>query len=151
MADADVENLLSGFAPAVRDLAVAARRRVRELLPGAAEEVDAKDRLLGYSFIPGTYKGLVIAIAPQRDYVNLMFATGAQLAANGLDAAGLLEGTGKRARHVKVRSPEVLDDPALRRLIEAAAECTPRDKERSPNPRAAGGARRPSPGRRGTA
>jgi hypothetical protein len=122
MSETQIEALLAGFDPAVRALALAARRRVRELLPGAVEEVDVRDGLLGYSFIPGTYKGLIVAIAPQRGYVNLMFAKGAELR----DEHGLLEGTGKRARHVKLRDRERLDDPALRHLIAAAAERTPR-------------------------
>lgn len=41
-------------------------------------------------------------------------------------ADGLLEGTGKVARHIKIRTPERLDEPGVRRLIEAAAARTPR-------------------------
>jgi hypothetical protein len=37
------------------------------------------------------------------------------------DPAGLLEGTGKNLRHVKVKSLDDLRNPALRKLIEAAA------------------------------
>jgi hypothetical protein len=37
------------------------------------------------------------------------------------DAAGLLEGTGKNVRHRKLRTAEDLKEPALRKLIEAAA------------------------------
>ena len=37
------------------------------------------------------------------------------------DPAGLLEGTGKILRHVKLRTAEDVSEPALKKLIEAAA------------------------------
>jgi len=37
------------------------------------------------------------------------------------DPEGLLEGTGKNLRHVKLRTAEDLQEPAVRKLIEAAA------------------------------
>jgi hypothetical protein len=49
-------------------------------------------------------------------HANVGFFHGATLA----DPAGLLEGTGKRMRHVKLRPGKELDDDALRDLIAAA-------------------------------
>jgi len=49
-------------------------------------------------------------------HVNVGFFQGAALA----DPAGLLEGTGKRMRHVKLRPGEAVDEAALRGLIQAA-------------------------------
>lgn len=46
-------------------------------------------------------------------HANVGFFNGAMLA----DPAGLLEGTGKRMRHVKLRPGEPLDEDALRDLI----------------------------------
>src|SRR5579862_953357 len=43
------------------------------------------------------------------------------------DPAGLLEGTGKSLRHVKVKSAEDLSKPALRALIRAAASLNRKD------------------------
>ena len=51
-----------------------------------------------------------------RSHVNVGFFHGAALP----DPAGLLEGTGKFMRHVKVRAGAVTNGSALRRLIEAA-------------------------------
>ncbi len=51
-----------------------------------------------------------------RSHVNIGFFQGASLA----DPAGLLEGTGKRMRHVKLRWGVPVDDVALAALIEAA-------------------------------
>jgi hypothetical protein len=49
-------------------------------------------------------------------HVNVGFFRGAELA----DPDGLLEGTGKFMRHVKLRPGQRVDDAALRRLIHAA-------------------------------
>lgn len=51
-----------------------------------------------------------------RAHVNVGFFRGAELA----DPNGLLEGTGKLMRHVKLRSDRQVDAAALERLIEAA-------------------------------
>ena len=60
-------------------------------------------------------------------HVNVGFFRGAELS----DPAGLLEGTGKRMRHVKVRLGAKVNRAALRALIDAAyvdikARLTPR-------------------------
>jgi hypothetical protein len=49
-------------------------------------------------------------------HVNVGFFRGAELA----DPDGLLEGTGKFMRHVKLRPGQPVDDAALRKLIHAA-------------------------------
>jgi hypothetical protein len=49
-------------------------------------------------------------------HVNIGFFHGAMLA----DPAGLLEGSGKRMRHVKLRWAQPVNDAALRELIAAA-------------------------------
>ena len=51
-----------------------------------------------------------------KTHVNVGFFRGAALA----DPAGLLEGTGKRMRHVKLRWGEQVDEAALGALIAAA-------------------------------
>jgi len=122
--DEAVAHLLAPCDPVVRKLATKARALVRELIPDAQEEVDSAAKLIGYSYLPETYKGLILAIALQRSYVNLMFSKGVELMA--VDPDGLLEGTGKLARHIKVRTPERLEMPQVRELIKEAAARTPR-------------------------
>ena len=51
-----------------------------------------------------------------KDHVNVGFFFGALLK----DPAGLLEGTGKRGRHVKLRPGREVDSAALDELVEAA-------------------------------
>ncbi|MBI5671023.1 MAG: DUF1801 domain-containing protein [Chloroflexi bacterium] len=54
---------------------------------------------------------------PYQNHVNLGFARGVSLP----DPAGLLEGTGKKARHVKLRTAEDVDNLAVRELLEAGS------------------------------
>lgn len=116
--------LLAAYGAEVRDLATKSVALIHEVAPNAVLEVDAAAKLLGFTFIPGTYRGLIVAVSLQKGYVNIMFSKGVELAE--LDPTGLLEGTGKQARHVKVCSAELLDAPGLRTLIQAAAARTPR-------------------------
>jgi hypothetical protein len=51
-----------------------------------------------------------------KEHVNVGFFFGALLP----DPAGLLEGTGKRGRHVKLRPGREIDSAALARLVSAA-------------------------------
>jgi hypothetical protein len=51
-----------------------------------------------------------------KDHVNVGFFRGAELP----DANGLLEGTGKFMRHVKLWPGQKIDDAALRKLVQAA-------------------------------
>jgi hypothetical protein len=50
-----------------------------------------------------------------------MFSKGTELP----DPEGLLEGTGKRARHVKLRSIGDVDRPGVRALVMEAGRATP--------------------------
>jgi hypothetical protein len=111
----EFDRFLAPFAPVVQGLARRARDLVLAAMPDAVEQFDPSERLIGYGF-DRTYRGLVCGIALQRGYVNLMFARGAELP----DPAGLLTGTGKRARHVKIQRPADLASPALAALLEAA-------------------------------
>ncbi|MGP3956264.1 DUF1801 domain-containing protein [Nonomuraea sp. 3N208] len=119
-----VDQLLESCSPAVRALALAAQALIEEAVPDAVVEVDPSARLIAYTFQPGTYKGLVTAIALHKAHLNIMFSRGVELQKE--DPGGLLEGTGKAARHIKVAEVDRLSDPEVRRLIEASARITPR-------------------------
>lgn len=111
----DLDAFLATCALDVRDLARRSRDLIRAVMPDAIEQFDAPARLIAYG-TDRTYRGLICGIALQKSYVNLMFARGAALP----NPAGLLTGTGKRVRHVKIQRPEDLASPALRALLEAA-------------------------------
>ncbi|MEP7294466.1 MAG: DUF1801 domain-containing protein, partial [Chloroflexota bacterium] len=85
--------------------------------PELIEQIDVPGKLIGYGW-DTTYKGTVCVIMPLKESVNLGFARGASLN----DPDKLLEGTGKRARHVKFKSAEAMDQPAVQELLEAAVK-----------------------------
>ena len=61
-------------------------------------------------------------VSPQKAHVNLGFFYGADLP----DPSGLLEGTGKLLRHVKLRSPADVRNPALLTLLRKASRHLPK-------------------------
>jgi hypothetical protein len=121
---AEIADLLAPCSPDVRQIALDLCALVRDVVPDATEEVDPSAKLVAFTFIPGTYKGLFVAVALHRSHVNLMFSKGVELL--DVDTSGLLEGTGKRARHIKFRDRARVDMPAVRALIASAAERTQR-------------------------
>lgn len=112
---AELDEFLVDYDPAVQQLAIKLRTLLLEVFPNAVEQFDKPAKLIGYGFAK-TYKGLVCAITLQKSYVNLMFSRGTEL----LDPHNLLEGTGKKARHVKIRQLEEIDNPALKELLKIA-------------------------------
>ena len=63
-----------------------------------------------------TMSGWLMYISAHKAHANLGFARGSSMP----DPDGVIEGTGKNMRHVKVRSVEAAESPAVQRLIEAA-------------------------------
>ena len=119
---APLDALLEDHSLELRGLFMAARDLIQRLVPTAIEEIDLTARLLGYTFKPGTYQGLALAIMPAKKHVSIIFSHGVELVP--MDSASLLEGTGKRARHIKVKTPSRLSDPNVHKLIQAAAAIT---------------------------
>lgn len=108
-----VERLLASRPEPVAELARRLCELALEVYPGAVVTVDGND--IGFGVSTG-YKGLVFVVSPHSQHVNLGIAHGASLP----DPAGLMEGTGKVHRHVKVRHPADLERPELRDLMVAA-------------------------------
>jgi hypothetical protein len=120
MTDADVEHVLMIATPEVRELAERTITMVREVLPpDVVESVDGTD--IGYGWSSG-YKGLVFVVGIHAQWVNLGVADGALLP----DPTHLFHGSGKRHRYVRIATPEDLDKPGLRELLEAAVKAHPR-------------------------
>ena len=116
-----LKDFLASYQPHVQKLALALRALVLNVFPSAIEQVDPPSKIIAYG-TDRTYAGLICAIAPYKAHVNLMFARGAELP----DPEHLLEGTGKRARHVKITARAEVENPALRTLLETAAAKVPR-------------------------
>jgi hypothetical protein len=115
-----VEEFLAPSSPTVRELAMRTRELVRSTMPpGSYEGV----HLGRNSIIYGTSEKMadwMCYIAPFKSRINLGFLRGAELP----DPEGLLEGTGKGLRHVKINRVEEIEKPAIRALLEAALEAT---------------------------
>jgi hypothetical protein len=92
---------LDATAPAVADIARALRMTVLEGFPDAVETFDQADGLLAIG-TGRSMRNFSFAIIPHKAHVNLQLADGVDLP----NADGRIEGTGKRVRHVKVRSVE---------------------------------------------
>ena len=105
---------LDGTAPAVADIARALRLTVIDEFPDAIEWFDAGDGLLAIG-TRHAMRDLLFAIIPHKSWVNLQLADGAALP----NPDGRIEGTGKRIRHVKVRSVEDASAAWLRAVIAA--------------------------------
>ena len=113
--DGLLDQFLAAYTPEVRDLVLRTRALITRLLPGAIEQVDLPSKIIAYGY-GRSYASLICAIALQKSYVNLMFSRGTELP----DPAGLLVGTGKRARHVKLTGVEDVERPEVAALLEAA-------------------------------
>ena len=111
-----VDDFLASYPSDISALARQARLLILDVIPEAIEQVDIPAKLIAYGY-DRTYTGTICGIAMQKSYVNLMFARGTELP----DPDGLLEGTGKKARHVKIRTSDDVSKPAVRALLHAAA------------------------------
>ena len=112
--DAGFSKILEGNAPEVVATAHALRAAVKSAMPDVVEQVDFGNGLLAFGRSMAM-RDLLFAIIPHKSHVNLQLADGADLP----NPNGAIEGTGKRIRHVKVRSVEAASSPAVRNAIDA--------------------------------
>jgi hypothetical protein len=110
-----IETFLAGYSPEVQASSRKLRAMVKSAMPQAQEILVARHNYIGYSFSAST-GDRICYICPMKDYVRLGFMFGTHL----VDPEQMLEGTGKRMRHVKVKTMNDASHPALKRLAEAA-------------------------------
>ena len=118
--EADVERLLAEHTPELQAIERALRVTIRSAFPDAVEHVDFGNKLIAFGRSM-RMRGLLFAIIAHTSWVNLQLADGADLP----DPAGLVEGTGKRIRHVKTRSVEAASSPAVVALNDAQLAARP--------------------------
>jgi hypothetical protein len=102
----------------VQDLARRTRALIKEAMPNVVEVPWPRQRVIGYGVGPKKMSEHYCYIGVYKDHVNLGFNYGAELP----DPEGLLQGSGKLLRHVKIADPEDLSNSALRRLVEVASK-----------------------------
>jgi len=110
------DELMEGVAGEVQAIADSLRKTVYEIHPACVEVVRLGDSAACMGVGPKKMSEAYCYIMPQKDRVNLGFFVGAALP----DPVGLLEGTGKTLRHVKVRSLDEAKSAVLHDLIRAA-------------------------------
>jgi hypothetical protein len=120
---AQLTSLLENKAPAISELYLNTHQLVLNTLPDVIYSVDCKDGMLGYGAKQYGYNGWgMAALAAHSKWISLIFMLGADLE----DPDKLLEGSGKKIRHVKIHSSEQFERKrgALQVLIEAASKLT---------------------------
>ncbi len=112
MADV-VQEFLSNYPEEIRRISAELRDMARKAMPQAHEFLyyDAVTYSLDSSPL-----GRIVYISPMEKYVTVGFLFGAQLS----DQHHLLQGVGKRARHVKIRTLGEAKNPAIKELVRAA-------------------------------
>jgi hypothetical protein len=110
------DEAISGSITDVELIARRLRDLIIEIYPDVVEVPWPNQKIIGYGVGPKKMSQHFCYIAAQREYVNLGFYYGADLP----DPEGLLEGTGKKLRHIKVKEVGMVAQPALRQMIEAS-------------------------------
>ena len=118
--EGDVDRLLGEHPPELQTIERALRTTIRTAFPDAIEQVDFANKLIAFGRSM-KIRGLLFAIIAHKSHVNLQLADGADLP----DPAGLIEGTGKRIRHVKIRSVEAAASPEVGAIIAAQLAARP--------------------------
>ena len=112
------DEILASASPHVRDLAIQTRALIREVMADVVEVPWLKQRIIGYGVGPRKMSEHFCYIGVFKNHVNLGFYYGRELP----DPEGLLRGTGKLLRHVKITKAEDLSNPALRELLKVASK-----------------------------
>ena len=109
-----VSRLLARYPDDVQVLALEATRLIRRLLPGVEEGADSSAGLIAFGFGPG-YKGMVCTLLLSKSGVKIGLVRGSELD----DPRGLLEGSGKVHRYIRMKAEADLRRPGVSALIKA--------------------------------
>ena len=112
------DDLLEITEESLRPIVTALREIIVEVDPDTCEVVRLGDRAATYGVGPRKMLDGYTYILPHKRWVNLGFYQGVDLA----DPEGLLEGTGAKMRHVKIRSMDDVNWTAVRLLVKGALE-----------------------------
>ena len=111
----DLAAFLANYPPDIQTMAYGARALILEVMPNTIELIDPSADLIAFGLDRG-YKGLICGITLFKAHINIMLAQGASLP----DPQGLLKGTGKLARHIKVTQLADLKNSEARALLQNA-------------------------------
>jgi hypothetical protein len=110
------DEVIEHFDPEIQAIARALRTTIASVHDRPVEIAWPRQRIASYGIGPKKMSEHYAYIAPQVAYVNLGFYHGVVLT----DTGGLMEGAGKRLRHIKIRSQADSARKEIRSLLEAA-------------------------------
>jgi len=98
-----IRELLKDKDPDLLEVYLEIHNLILEIFPEITYSIDCKDGMMGYGARQFGYDGWgMAALAAHKNWVSLMFMLGVDLE----DPEEVLEGTGKKMRHIKVKSIE---------------------------------------------
>ncbi len=109
--------------PETKKLATALRKLISEVYPKVVEVPWPKLQVIGYGIGPKKSTEHFCYIGLYGEHINLGFNYGLALP----DPDKLLEGAGKKFRHVKIKTLVDVEHPGLRKLLQTAVK----ERERS--------------------
>jgi hypothetical protein len=120
LTDAQLRALIDQRPPEIAALAKKVLATMRKRLAGSTELIYDKKNSLVIGFCSTDRASNVInSIATYTRWINLYFFEGGSLP----DPEGLLQGTGAMVRSIRITDAKQLDNPAVKALIAAAADC----------------------------
>lgn len=109
-------DLLQLASEPLRPVMESVRALILEIHPDAYEVVRLGEKAASYGWGPRKMIDGYAYIMPFRSWVNLGFFQGTSL----MDPHGLLEGTGAKLRHIKLRRVHDTEQPSVQALVEEA-------------------------------
>lgn len=110
------EDILSSATPEIRRICKALRKQIQAMDADNIEIVWPRQRIASYGVGPKKMSEHYVYVAPMKQHVNLGFYHGVTLA----DPNSLLDGTGKRLRHIKIYTIDDTERTDIHKLIRAA-------------------------------
>ena len=110
------DDLLIGCGPEIQAITKALKSAITARHSDLLEIVWPRMKIASYGIGPKKMSEHHVYIAPQKNHVNLGFYHGVALK----DPSGLLEGAGKRLRHIKIKSISEAMTKEIASLIEGA-------------------------------
>lgn len=115
---ASFEELIEITEPKLIEVMKRMREIIMEIDAETVETVRLGDRAATYGVGMQKMKDGYLYLIPHKSWVNLGFYEGAFLE----NKSGLLEGTGKKLRHIKIKNMEMTNNQEIRELMRLAIE-----------------------------
>jgi len=112
----EFKTIINSYPEGIQEIAIGVRKKLYEILPQVVEIIWERQKTAGYGTGPKKNSEHFCWIQLTKNHVNLGFNYGTELP----DPHNLLEGTGKKFRHIKIRNRNQVNDQELVELIKFA-------------------------------